>query len=92
MLGLVVTSVLIAETAIVNALISFQNSLERQVFGTCEKEITVMGEGPGLIFRGQVLPANFLKDTTDVELIHEGIKYSVQVGAYRTVMHRVLGL
>uniref|UniRef100_A0A914WWS0 Acetyl-CoA carboxylase n=1 Tax=Plectus sambesii TaxID=2011161 RepID=A0A914WWS0_9BILA len=54
-LGIAVSSVLIAETQIVNSFQGFQSSLER----------------------GQVLPANALNDTVEVELIHESKKYLV---------------
>lgn len=57
MIGVICTSVLIADASIINAFQDFQNSLER----------------------GQVLPANSLTDTVDVELTHEGVKYCVQV-------------
>ena len=38
--------------------------------------------------RGQILPANFLKNHVDVEFISEGIKYNVKVSrVYEMVIH-----
>lgn len=35
-----------------------------------------------LNFRGQILPANILSNTVDVDLIYDGTKYQVQVNIF----------